>query len=78
MSTNKNSKSNKRPSHAIHQVIGNTENARWHRVGSAWMHNDKNGLNLKFDSFPLTGRIVLRAIEDKEVTGCDQEGAPSQ
>ena len=53
-----------RPTHAIWQVNGEGDKARWHRVGSAWLHNDKKGANLKFDSFPMSGRTVIREIAD--------------
>jgi hypothetical protein len=54
----------KRPTHAIYQVIGEDDNARWIRVGSAWKHRkDGKGLNLIFDSFPLIGHIAIREID---------------
>jgi hypothetical protein len=53
-----------RPTHAIWLVTGEGEKSRWNRIGSAWLHNDKKGANLKFDSFPLSGRVVIREIED--------------
>ncbi|NBU58324.1 MAG: hypothetical protein EBS23_00810 [Betaproteobacteria bacterium] len=57
-----------RPTHAIWLVTGEGEKSRWNRIGSAWLHNDKKGANLKFESFPLTGRVVIREIEDN-ITG---------
>ena len=62
MSTDNKTNSNK-PTHGIYQVIGDDDNARWFRVGSAWMHKDLKGINLKFDSFPLSGRTVIREID---------------
>ncbi len=53
-----------RPTHAIWQVNGEGEKQRWHRVGSAWMHKDAKGANLKFDSFPMSGRVVVREITE--------------
>ena len=58
-----------RPTHAIWQVNGEGEKARWTRVGAAWMHNDKKGANLKFDCFPLGGRIVVREITEQDEAG---------
>ncbi len=58
-----------RPTHAIWQVTGEGEKSRWNRVGSAWLHNDKKGANLKFDSFPLSGRTVIREITEQDNTG---------
>lgn len=53
-----------RPTHAIWQVQGEGEKSRWTRVGSAWMHKDLKGANLKFDSIPLSGRVVMREIAE--------------
>lgn len=58
-----------RPTHAIWQVTGEGEKSRWNRVGSAWLHNDKKGANLKFDSFPLSGRTVIREITEQDNAG---------
>lgn len=53
-----------RPTHAIYQVIGEEDVARWIRVGSAWTHRkDGKGMNLVFDSYPLVGRVVIREID---------------
>lgn len=60
----KNSNENKKPTHAIWQVTGEGEKSRWNRVGSAWMHKDKKGANLIFDSIPLSGRVVVREIAE--------------
>ena len=55
-----------RPTHAIWQVNGEGDKARWARVGAAWMHKDLKGANLKFDAIPLTGRIVVREITEQD------------
>lgn len=73
MSKKSNETSN-RPTHAIWQVTGEDEKSRWNRVGSAWMHNDKKGANLKFDSMPLSGRIVVREITELDNETADHEG----
>ena len=69
----------KKPTHAIYQVTGEGERQRWNRVGSAWLHEDTKGANLKFDSFPLVGRIVVREIKADEaapaITAQDIGGA---
>jgi hypothetical protein len=72
MSTEPKSNTN-RPTHAIYQVIGDDDKARWNRVGSAWLHKDTQGANLKFDSMPMHGRIVVRAIKDIE-NGAEAQG----
>lgn len=56
----------KRPTHVIWQVIGETDKARWIRVGAAWANRDGKGLTLKFDAYPVAGRTVIREITDKE------------
>jgi hypothetical protein len=60
---------NKKPTHAIWQVQGEGEKQRWNRIGAAWMHKDAKGARLIFDSFPLSGRIVLREITNDNAAG---------
>lgn len=71
----KKSTQSKRPTHAIWQVTGEGDKSRWNRVGSAWLHNDTKGANLSFDSFPLSGRVVLREITE---LGNEETAAPAQ
>lgn len=59
----KNTQAPKRPSHALYQVIGDDDKARWIRVGAAWPNRDGKGLNLVFDAYPVVGRTVLREID---------------
>jgi hypothetical protein len=66
---------NNKPTHAIWQVTGEGERARWNRVGAAWLHKDTKGANLKFDSFPLSGRIVLREITTDAAATPSEGGA---
>lgn len=40
--------------------------ANWTEIGAAWVHKDGKGFDILLQSVPLDGRIVLRAIEDKE------------
>lgn len=63
--SNKSDTSN-RPTHAIWKVIGEGNKARWIRVGAAWMHKDLKGTNLKFDSMPLSGRVVVRELTEQD------------
>ncbi len=58
-----------RPTHAIWQVQGEGDKARWNRVGAAWMHKDLKGANLKFDAIPLSGRVVIREITEQDNAG---------
>lgn len=62
---------NNKPTHAIWQVQGEGEKQRWNRIGAAWLHKDTKGANLKFDSFPLSGRTVLREITGDEAAGSE-------
>jgi hypothetical protein len=62
----KTTKETKRPTHAIYQVQGEGDKAYWNRIGAAWLHEDEKGANMVFDAFPLTGRIVLREIVEKD------------
>jgi hypothetical protein len=64
-----------RPTHAIWQVQGEGDKARWTRVGAAWLHKDTKGANLIFDSFPLSGRVVVREITEQDNAGDDFNGA---
>jgi hypothetical protein len=56
----------KRPTHVIWQVIGETDKARWIRVGAGWSKKDGKGLTLKFDSHPVVGRTIIRALTNRE------------
>lgn len=64
-----------RPTHAIWQVQGEGDKARWTRVGAAWMHKDLKGANLKFDAIPLSGRVVVREITADENAATNQTAA---
>jgi hypothetical protein len=54
------------PTHVIYQVIGDSDKAKWIRVGAAWANKDGKGLSLKFDAYPVTGRTVVREITEQE------------
>lgn len=56
----------KRPTHAAYHVDGEGKKARWTRIGAAWMHKDLKGANLEFQMIPLSGRIVIREITDRD------------
>ena len=58
--TNKNEN---KPTHAIFQVIGEGDAARWIRVGAAWTNRDGKGYSVRFDAYPVTGRTVMREID---------------
>lgn len=75
MSTDTQTKTSNKPTHAIYQVIGDDDHAKWLRVGTAWMHKDQKGASLKFDSFPLSGRTVLREIKETDNADGKKGGA---
>lgn len=56
----------KRPTHIIWQVIGEGDKGRWTRIGAGWPNRDGKGLTLKFEAYPLTGRILVRELEQNE------------
>lgn len=62
----KSERTNNRPSHAVYMVEGDRENAFWTKIGSAWLHEDGEGLNLVLSAMPMTGRLVIRKWEAKE------------
>jgi len=37
----------------------------WTRIGAAWMHEDKAGLNIQLESLPVDGAITLRLNSEK-------------
>ena len=39
--------------------------ANWREIGVAFKHKDGKGFDLLLDAVPVSGRVVLREIEDK-------------
>jgi len=63
----------RKPTHRLYRVTGDGDRAIWTPIGAAWPNKDGKGFNLSCDAVPLTGRIVLRAIEPRaEVNGGQQ------
>lgn len=69
MSTNKNATKTPQaqpspngPDFIAYQVIDRGEDQKgiWRPVGSAWKHNDGNGIQLRLDCFPVSGVVTLR------------------
>ena len=50
------------PDFIAYQVIdrGEGQKSIWRAIGSAWTHNDGNGIQLRLDAMPLDGSISLR------------------
>lgn len=62
------SKSSQKPTHGVYHVRGEGKNAYWTQIGAAWLHDDKQGLNLNIDLMPVRadGRLVIRIKTDKQ------------
>lgn len=47
--------------------VNDGDNAIWTRIGAAWHHEDRRGINLQLDVIPVSfsGRIVLREPKAK-------------
>lgn len=58
--------SGRKPSHRLYLVTGEGENANWIPIGAAWPNRDAKGFNLACDAVPLSGRIVMREIAERE------------
>jgi hypothetical protein len=59
-------KETNRPTHIVWQVLGKADKARWNRIGAGWANSDGKGLSLKFDAYPVDGRVVVREHEQNE------------
>lgn len=59
----------KRPTHDILQVIGDGPKARWNRIGAGWANQDGRGMNLIFDAYPVTGRVLVREVREEAPDG---------
>lgn len=58
-----NEQSDNRPSHRAYQVIKIAKDkAKWREIGAGWLHRDMSGMNIKLDSLPVNGEIVIRSI----------------
>ncbi len=56
-----------KPTHRIYRVSGTGKSANWTAIGAAWPNRDGKGFSIACDAMPLTGRIVMRAIDEKPV-----------
>lgn len=55
----------KSPDFIAFHVLTRGEKTFWTRVGASWFHGDGNGLSLQLETFPIDGRIVLRAPREE-------------
>ncbi len=61
----------RRPTHRLYRVLGDGSSAIWTPIGAAWPNKDGLGFSLSCDAVPLTGRIVMRLIQER---GAEAEG----
>lgn len=62
-----------RPSHRAYQVTSIAKDkTKWREIGAGWLHRDMAGMNIKLDSIPTDGEIVMRSIN----WDADKEEAP--
>jgi hypothetical protein len=62
----KQTKEPNRPTHGVYVVQGDGENARWVKIGAAWLHKDNKGANLTLDALPMTGKVVVREFSEAD------------
>ena len=55
-----------KPTHRIYRVSGEGKSASWTEIGAAWPNKDGLGFSITCAAMPLTGRIVMRAITERE------------
>ena len=60
------SNAGRKPTHRLYVVTGEGETANWTQLGAAWPNKDGKGFNLLCDAMPLTGRMVMREITEKD------------
>ena len=56
----------RKPTHRLYRVLGDGQDASWTPIGAAWPNKDGKGFNVTCDAVPLTGRLVLRFIGERE------------
>lgn len=59
----------RKPTHRIYRVIGDGSTSNWMPIGAAWANKDGKGFSIACDAVPLTGRIVMREITERETAG---------
>ncbi len=59
-----------KPTHTCFTVRNRGEGAKpyWHAIGSAWTNRD-GSFNVRLDSLPLDGEIVIRLRKEDAETG---------
>jgi len=67
-------KKGSRPTHTAYSVTDYAKkdgerDSSWKAVGSAWMHKDGKGFDVKLEAIPVSGRLVLRVNDPKPRPG---------
>jgi hypothetical protein len=63
------SEQSRQPTHRAYSVIRREgQDDYWLNIGLVFPHKDGSGFNLILQAFPLDGKIVIREIQDDEVT----------
>jgi hypothetical protein len=44
---------------------GENHKTKWREIGAAWPHKDGKGYDVTLEALPVSGRVVLRAVEEK-------------
>lgn len=59
-------KETRRPTHEVFMVVGDDKKSRWTKVGIAFTNKDGKGFNIFLDAMPLSGRVVVLPIKEKD------------
>lgn len=67
---------NRKPTHAVFHVRGGDKKTGkkgfWTKIGAAWLHEDKEGLNLQLDYLPVGESVKLTIRVNKDDTEATQ------
>lgn len=64
----------KRPTHIAYHPREGENKSYFNRIGSLWPHKDGEGYNMRLDSIPVDGRIVIRTAKDRLNDMREQDG----
>jgi hypothetical protein len=57
---------NRKPTHTIWAVEKNGDKSFWSAIGAGWMHEDGDGMALRFKFWPAIGQeVVIRKTKPK-------------
>lgn len=62
-----------KPTHRLFIVVGEGKTAKWSELGAAWPHRDGSGFAITCTAIPLQGRIVMRAITERDGQNADPQ-----